>query len=328
MPELSTGYLGLKLENPLVVASCGLTGSADAVARCAEAGAGAVVLKSIFEEQVAADLGRLEDRSAGSLWHPEAAEYIRAYGKEHAVAAYLDTIGEAKRAVSIPLIASVHCVSAGEWTDFAGRAERAGADALELNMFVPPSDHRRDGAANERVYLDVLAAVKARATIPVALKIGVHFSSLSRFAASVDAAGADGLTLFNRFFPPDIDIETMRPVPGPLTSGPEDYAETLRWVAILSGRLGCDLAAATGIHDGATMIKMLLAGARVVQVASTLYRHGTGRIGEMLDDLRSWMDRRGFDGVDAFRGRLAAARGDNPATWERVQFMKASVGLE
>jgi dihydroorotate dehydrogenase (fumarate) len=328
MTDLSTTYMGLKLDNPLIVGSCGLTKNVDAVARCADAGAGAVVLKSIFEEQVAADLARLEDRSEGSLWHPEAAEYIRAYGKENAVATYLDTIGQAKRAVSIPVIASVHCVAAGEWTDFASRAEQAGADALELNMFVLPSDPRRDGAANEQVHLDVLAAVKARASIPVALKIGSYFSSLSRATAAIDAAGADGLVLFNRFFSPDFEIETMRLVPAPITSGPEEYVHTLRWVAILSGRLACDIAAATGIHDGATVVKMLLAGARAVQVASALYKHGTAHTGAMLDEVRDWMRRHDHASIDDFRGKLAAAASENPAAYDRVQFMKASVGIE
>jgi dihydroorotate dehydrogenase (fumarate) len=320
--------MGLKLANPVIVASCGLTKNAEAVAKCADAGAGAVVLKSIFEEQVAADLAHLEGQSADSLWHPEAAQYIRTYGKENAVATYLDIIAQAKRLVSIPIIASVHCVSAGEWTDFAGRAEQAGADALELNMFVLPSDPKRDGATVEQVYLDVLAAVKARSSIPVALKIGSYFSALSRTVAALDAAGADALVLFNRFFSPDFDIETGKIVPAPITSRPEEYVHALRWIAILSKGLGCDLAATTGIHDGATVVKMLLAGARAVQVASALYKHGTPCIGAMLEEVRDWMRRHGHESIDAFRGTLAQGAGSNPADWERVQFMKTSVGIE
>ena len=177
--DLSTTYMGLGLPNPVIVASSKLSQTLKGIKECAGAGAGAVVLKSLFEEQILAEVDGLLDKSSPSMWHPEAQEYISRYGEEDAVGKYLDLIGEAKKAVSVPIIASVHCASAGKWTDFADRVEKAGADALELNVFVMPSDPRRDGRANEQVYFDVLKAVKSRVKIPVALKLGTFFSSVS-----------------------------------------------------------------------------------------------------------------------------------------------------
>ncbi len=328
MTDLSTEYLGLKLANPIIAGSSGFTKSADAVRECADAGAGAVVLKSIFEEQIAAEVDELADASGESMWHPEAAEYIGAYGRENAVDSYLRTIREAKRAVSIPIVASVHCVSAGGWTDFSRRLEQAGADALELNAFVMPSDPRRTGQQNEQVYLDLLKAVKERVSIPVSLKLGTHFSSLATSLARLDAAGADGLVLFNRFYCPDFDIERMQLVPAAIHSRPGDHVESLRWISILSGRLECELAASTGVHDGAVAIKQILAGAKAVQVCSALYKKGLETIGRIREQMRAWMKEHGMRSLADFRGRLAQSASDNPAAYDRVQFMKTSVGIE
>jgi len=327
-PDLSTRYLGLELRNPIVVASSGLTQTAEKVSACAAAGAGAVVLKSLFEEQITAQVGALVDASEAHYWHAEAAEYIQSYGRQNAVSEYLALIREAKAATDIPVIASVHCVSAEQWTTFARQIEQAGADALELNVFVMPSDRRRSARETEQVYFDILARVREQVSLPVALKIGFFFSNLSQMIYRLGQSGASGLVLFNRFFQPDIDIDKFELLPAPYLSTPEESHLPLRWIALMSGEVTCDLAATTGIHDGAAVVKQLLAGAQVVQVASTLYKHGLERIGAMRDELAAWMERYDFARLDDFRGRLSQRSAEDPAAYERVQFMKLSVGIE
>ncbi|MBD3236041.1 MAG: dihydroorotate dehydrogenase-like protein [Candidatus Eisenbacteria bacterium] len=326
--DLSVRYLGLSLENPLIVGSCGLTGSIEGIEECARAGAGAVVLKSLFEEQISHEVARLSADSAASAWHPEAAEYIEAYGWEDAVGRYLDLIRTAKRSVGIPIIASVHCVSPGSWLEFAKRVADEGADALELNAFVLPSDSRRSGPENEQVYFDLVREVRARVALPIALKIGPFFSSLSQMIERLSRSGVAGLVLFNRFQQPDIDIEKMQLSSAPPFSSPSELALPLRWIALMANVAPCDLAATTGIHDGAGVIKQLLAGANAVQLASALYRHGPEHLGTILGDVRAWMERHEFVSIDAFRGRLAHDPAHNAAAYERVQFMKLSTSIE
>ncbi|MFH1145124.1 MAG: dihydroorotate dehydrogenase-like protein [Candidatus Eisenbacteria bacterium] len=327
-PDLTTRYLGLDLPSPIIAASCGLTKSVENIRRCAQAGAGAVVLKSLFEEQIGAEVNDLVEASRDSLWHPEAVEYVRAYGEADAVAKYLSLIREAKQAVSIPIIASVHCVSATSWTDFARRIEEAGADALELNVFVLPSNPLRSAAENEQIYFDIVREVKRRVSLPIALKISHYFSSLAQTLQRLSRSGAAGLVLFNRFHRPDVDIENLRMVAAPYFSHPHEIELPLRWVALASRFVECDLAATTGIHDGAGAVKLLLAGATTVQVASTLYRNGIGQIGVMLADLSDWMERHNYSTLEAFRGKLGHAGAQDAAAFERVQFMKMSVGVE
>jgi dihydroorotate dehydrogenase (fumarate) len=325
--DISTSYMGLRLGNPVIVSSSGLTETIEGVRRCAAAGAGAVVLKSIFEEEIEQETESLLESTEGYKWHPEASEYLERYGREEAVARYLALVREAKKAVSIPVIASVHCVTAGVWTDFASRLQRAGADALELNLFVLPSDPRRDAKANEKVYFDAARKVTRKVSIPVALKIGPYFSGLSQTLVELSRTGIGSLVLFNRFFRIDFDIEEMKLVPARLFSSPDEIAVPLRWISILSGRVACDLAAATGIHDGAGIVKQLLAGAAAVQVCSALYEHEVEHLGTMLAQLRDWMARHGFGSIDEFRGKLGQSKGRNPAAYERVQFMRATTGV-
>lgn len=319
--------MGLSLPNPLIVGSSGLTQSVQGVARCAEAGAGAVVLKSIFEEQILAEIDSMMDATRKAFWHTEAADYITQYGTENAVSNYLTLIRECKEAVPIPVIASVHCVSAGAWTRFAREAQDAGADALELNVFVLPADPRRDGRANEQVCFDILEEVKKQVTIPVALKIGSFFSGLSQTIETLSLT-ADALVLFNRFYRLDFDIEKMTVTAGSYLSHPDEAEMPMRWISILSDKVKCDLAASTGIHDGAAAVKQLLAGARAVQVCSVLYQKEVGHLRRMVQEMTGWMDRRGFASIDEFRGRMSQGRSGNPVAYERVQFMKHSVGLE
>ena len=328
MTNLKTEYMGIELANPFIVGSCGLTRNLEGVRRCADAGAGAVVLKSIFEEVIVHETRAEVDAAESSMWHPEALEYTRQYARENEIGSYLRLVSDAKKAVEVPVIASVHCVSSSVWPQFAERIEDAGADGLELNVFVLPSDPSRAHGDLERLYDEVAEAVTSRVKIPVALKLGSYFTALAATAARLGGTGVKGLTLFNRFFSSDIDPGAMSITRAPTMSGPEEYVLPLRWISILSGRVGCDLCASTGIHDAATAAKMLLAGARAVQVVSALYKNGVDHLGEMAQGLAGWMEEKGFEDLGAFRGKLSQSQADNPAAWERVQFMKFSAGVE
>jgi dihydroorotate dehydrogenase (fumarate) len=328
MADLSTHYLGMKLRNPIIVGSSGLTASLDKIRQAEDAGAGAVVLKSIFEEQIEHQVSTLMEASEPSLLHPEAAGYIKRYGRDSAVSEHLDLISKAKNAVSIPIIGSIHCVTAGAWTAFASDVEQAGADALELNVSVLPSDPRRSGDDNEQIYFDVAHSVTSKVTIPVALKIGSRFSSLAHMIKRLSQTPVSGLVLFNRFYRLDFDIEKLRVVPGKQMSAPEEAQGPLRWISILSEELDCDLAATTGVHSGTGVVKQILAGAKAVQICSVLYQNGVGHLGTMLSEVTDWMDRHGFESLEDFCGKMSQKQSGNPAAYERIQFMKASVGIE
>jgi dihydroorotate dehydrogenase (fumarate) len=319
--DLSTQYMGLSLRNPLIVASSGITQSVEGVVRCAEAGAGAVVLKSVFEESILAEAKEVIDGSRFPTEFPEGREYVERYSQEEAFGFYLKLIREAKDAVSIPVIGSVHCVSASSWTEYAHRLQEAGADAIELNVFVPPIDPKREPRSYEQLYFDVADSVRRNVSIPVALKIGSYFSGLARTAVELsERVGA--LVLFNRFYRLDIDPESMRVVAAGPFSDPHESVVPLRWISILSGRVKCDLAATTGIHDGAGVVKQLLAGANAVQVCSVLYRRSSlDYLRTMLDEVGDWMKRHEFRSVSEFRGKLSQQNSKDPEAYERVQFM-------
>jgi dihydroorotate dehydrogenase (fumarate) len=319
--DLSTVYMSLKLRNPLIVGSSGLTGSVDKVRECADAGAGAVVLKSLFEEQIEAELGHLSD----DRWYPEAADYIDNYGLENALGKYLELLEGSRKATDIPVIPSIHCFGTGKWVEFARKLESAGASAIELNAFILPSDPRRTGRENENVILDIVSDIKSQVSIPVAVKIGSHFSSISSFIRELDGNGIDGIVLFNRFFSIDFDIENLKVVDGSPYSSPEETQSVLRWTSLLSPMVSCDLCSTTGIHDGSAVVKHLLAGASAVQVSSAIYLNGLGIIAEMHGFLAAWMKEHNYGSIDDFRGRLSASRSGNPAEVSRVQFMKTSV---
>ncbi len=316
--------MGLRLGNPVVVSSCGLTSTLDGVRQCAGAGAGAVVLRSIFEEQIDAAAASAIGSGEAVGYQLEAGEYLARYGRESAVEPALELIREAKRAVSVPVIASVHCVSSGGWTDFAARVQEAGADALELNVFVLPVDPARAAADNERVYFDVARAVTAGVDIPVALKVGPYFSALAGTLVELSRTAIDGLVLFNRPFPLDFDLDDMAPAPEVIYSAPAETHLPLRWISLLSGRVFCDLAASTGVHDGAAVIKQLLAGASAVQVCSALYEHGVDYLSTMVGEIGEWMAAKGYERIAQFRGALAQKHVADPAAHERVQFIKTS----
>ena len=213
-----------------------------------------------------------------------------------------------------------------EWVSFAKELESAGADALELNMFFMPSDLIKSSADQEQAYLDVIAKVQQQVSIPIALKMGYHFSNLGRTIIELSKTGVAGLVLFNRFYSPDFDIDKFKVVSRNILSTPAELGVSLRWVAMMSGRVACDLAASTGIHDGQAVVKQFLAGAKAVQVVSALYKNGTDHISGMLQEIDAWMTRQGFYGLEQFRGKMSQAESDNPAVYERVQFMRYAGG--
>lgn len=327
MADLSTTYMGLKLKNPLIAGSSGMTGSVEDVKKAVDAGAGAVVLKSLFEEQIRNESGSAIDSNEQLYYYAQAEDYIRSYTRGNDLREYLDLVSGSKDAVSVPVIASINCVSSSEWTEFASQVQRAGADGLELNMFMLPSDPRKDSSQNERIYLDILEKVTKLVSIPVAAKISYYFSGLANMAGKIATTGVSGLVMFNRFFSPDIDIETFKVKNSHVFSAPEELAISLRWVAMLSSRVPCDIAASTGIHDGKALVKQLLAGAKAGQVASVLYRKGYGAIGEMLSELDAYMRRHNFSCLDEMIGKMSVDKTDNPAAYERVQFMKYFSGI-
>jgi dihydroorotate dehydrogenase (fumarate) len=317
--------MGLVLRNPVIAGSSGLTQSIDRVRKCEDAGAGAVVLKSVFEEQIEREIEGLASASGPSLGHSEAMDYIASYGREHAVDEYLGLIRGAKKAVRIPVIASVHCDKGGSWTEFAKRAEAAGADGLELNVFLLPCDANRDGRSYEQAYLDIVKEVRAQVKIPIALKVGAYFSGLAEFLGRLSRTGVNGLVLFNRFYRLDFDIENFRLVPAGSFSSPEEIVEPLRWISLLYRTVGCDLAATTGIHDGAGVVKQLLAGAAAAQVCSALYRQDVAHLRKIITEVEEWMGRHGFETIEQFRGAMSRDQSDDPAAYLRVQFMRFSI---
>ncbi len=322
MADLSTTYMGMKLRNPIIAASSGMTDSVEKVQKLAAAGAGAVVLKSLFEEQIRNESEYAIGENEQLYYYGEAEEYIRDYTRGNDLREYLDLISRSKASVDIPVIASLNCVSSSEWTSFARQIQRAGADALELNLFILPSDPRKKSEQNEAVYFDILDRIRGEVSIPVSAKISYYFSGLANMAGRLASSGIDGLVLFNRFFSPDIDIETFEITNSNVFSSPEDLFLSLRWVAMLSSAVPCDVAASTGIHDASALIKQLLAGAKAGQIASVLYRQGPGVITTMLQELDAYMQRHGFSDLTQVIGRMSLHNAENPAAYERVQFMK------
>lgn len=329
MADLSTNYMGLQLRNPIIVGSSGLTNTVDKIVEIEKAGAGAVVLKSLFEEQIMFHTHKAVTQSeAGGYIYPEAEDYISNYTQENDVGEYLNLIKGCKEKVNIPIIASINCVSSSEWMSFGKKIQEAGADGLELNIFILPSDPRRGSEENEKVYLDIAMTMVKELSIPVAIKLSYYFSGLAKTMLKLSWTGIKGIVLFNRFFSPDIDIDKFEVTATNVFSTPDELATSLRWVAMLSDRLHCDISASTGVHSGEAAIKQMLAGAKSVQVASAVYKSGNGVIGEMVGFLEQWMDKHNFQNTSDFIGKMSFKSTENPAAYERVQFMKHFAGIE
>jgi dihydroorotate dehydrogenase (fumarate) len=322
MPDLSTTYMGLRLKNPLIAGSSGLTGTRAGLLDLQAGGVAAVVLKSIFEEEIAAEYDDAVSAAARKGMSLESYDYYDYELRGAHVAQYVDLIREAKSAVDIPVIASVNCTYSHEWASFAKDIEAAGADGLELNMFFLPSEISRTSDERDRDYLQIVERVLKEVRIPVALKISSSFSALAQMIVRLSRTGVSALVLFNRYYSIDFDIDRMAVTAGGSMSSPAEITGPLRWVALMSKRVQCDLASSTGVHDGAGLIKMLLAGSMAVQAASAFYRKGGTVARAMLKELSDWMDQHGFKTIGDFRGRLSQAESVDPGVYERVQYMK------
>lgn len=323
MNRLETTYLGLKLKNPLVAASSGLTNSVEKIKEMAEAGIGAVVLKSIFEEQINNEVTNMLEKDVQNASYPEAEDYIKNYLRDNTVTRHLELVRKVKDAVDIPVIASVNCISSAEWTTFAKDFEEAGADALELNIFYLPTDRNEKPGVVEQLYVDVLQKVINEVSIPVAVKFGLNHSNIIGMVDKLKANGAEGVVMFNRFYEPDIDLETLELTSSEVFSSPTDLRRALRWTGMVASAIrNIDIAASTGIHDADAVIKQLLAGAQVTQLCSTLYLNGTKVIPEVLEKLNAFMEKWNFESIEDFRGRLSYKNIPDPLMYERSQFMK------
>ena len=320
--DLSVNYMGLKLKNPLMVSASPLSSVLDNIKTFEKKGVGAVVLRSLFEEEIKAELQEQLDQEDMYFWYPEAAQHIRKLSKNQVTQPYLHLIQKAKKETSIPIIASVNCYSGGDWVKFARNIEDAGADALELNIasHLPYTPSMADVQVEKQIR-DIVEKVKHELSIPVAVKIGHFYTNLVRTAKLLEDAGANGLVIFNRFYRPDVDIDTMEVISNNNFSSPKEVTYSLRWVGVLSRHVSCDIAASTGIHDYEGVVKQLLAGASVTQICSVLYLNGFDVIPKILEGLESWMKSKRFDRVSDFRGRITDSQ-LNSAKFEQIQFIQ------
>lgn len=319
MANLETKYLGLNLKNPVIVSSSGLTGSIGKIEQLAKSGAGAVVLKSLFEEQIHLEAGSMLKNAD----YPEAEDYINNYARDNALDEYLKLISEAKAATDIPVIASISCVGASEWVSFAEHVQQAGADAIELNVYILANDVLESGSSYEQIYYDILDAVTKKVTIPISMKLGQHYSNIPSLVNNLYGRGAKGVVLFNRFYAPDIDLNNMSFTSAEVFSRPADIRQSLRWVGIVSSLVKkIDICASTGVHDGQAVIKQILAGAKAVQVCSVLYKKGPAFLQEILKEMNDWMEKKNFEDLHELRGRMSYKNIPDPSIFERAQFMK------
>jgi dihydroorotate dehydrogenase (fumarate) len=325
MPDLTTTYLGLQLKNPLVISASPLSKRVDTVRRMEEGGAAAVVLYSLFEEQITHEshaldyyLTRGTDSYAESLSYFPDLEHYNVGPHE-----YLEHVRKVKNAVDIPVIGSLNGVSSGGWVEYAHMIEQAGADALELNIYYLPTDPFLSSAELEEVYLTLLRDVRAQVRLPIALKLSPFFSALPYMARRFVDAGANGLVLFNRFYQPDFDLEHLEVVPSLELSSSADLRLPLRWIAMLYGRIAADFALTSGVHTGQDVLKAMMAGANVAMVASELLARGLPRIGQILNEMTGWMEEREYESVEQMRGSMSQHAVAEPAAFERANYMRA-----
>ena len=325
--DLRTRYLGLELRNPLVASASPLTGDLDGLRALEAAGAAAVVLPSLFEEQIERDeLEHHRLQEYGTESYAEALDYFvdfedYNFGPE----GYLELVASASQALSIPVIGSLNGASPGGWVEYAQRIEDAGANALELNAYLLPVNAEQSGQSVEQRYIELVRAVRARIDIPLAVKVGPYFSSVPGMARAFADAGANGLVLFNRFLEPDIDLESFEVVPRLVLSDPEEMRLPLRWMAILHGQLECSLAASSGVHGAEAAVKMLLAGADVVMMTSLLLRRGPEHLAAILEELQTWFEEREYASIEQAKGSMSRRNCPNPGGFDRANYMRAIV---
>jgi dihydroorotate dehydrogenase (fumarate) len=324
MADLTTTYMGLTLKNPIVPSASPLSKHVSKIRQMEDAGAAAITMYSLFEEQIDNEalaqhnfIERTTFMSAeATAYFPKAADFNR--GPE----GYLDLIRQAKEAVDVPVIGSLNGVTTGGWTRYAQLIEEAGADGLELNVYLIPTRTSLSSDGVENTYLEILREVKAQVKIPVAMKLSPFFSSLPNMAARLDRAGAGSLVLFNRFYQPDLDLEELDVVPHLVLSNSNELRLPLRWIAILYGNVKCSLALTTGVHTSEDAVKAVMAGASIANVASALLHDGVGKITELVDGFAAWMDEHEYDSVDIMKGSLSQQSCPEPDAFERANYMK------
>ncbi|MCX7886065.1 MAG: dihydroorotate dehydrogenase-like protein [Verrucomicrobiae bacterium] len=324
--DLTTTYLGMKLRNPLVMSACQpLSEDIGNIKLAEDSGAAAVVLYSLFEEQLRAEAWELHHHTtAGTESYAESLTFFPEPSHYHlGPEGYLKHIQKAKEAVRIPVIASLNGCSLGGWTEFARQIEQAGADALELNIYWIPTDMNLPGSAVEQTYVDIVQAVRNTVKIPISVKLSPRFSNIAHMIKRLDDIGADGFTLFNRFYQPDIDLDCLEVRPKILLSTPQALRLPLRWIAILKGRIRASLAASGGIHTAEDVVKMLLVGADVTMLCSALLKYGIGHISTVERDLRHWLEQHEYESVRQMQGSLSQRGCPDPAAFERAQYLRA-----
>ncbi len=323
--DLTTTYMGLKLKNPLVPSASPLSKDIGGIKALEDAGASAIVMYSLFEEQIIHDQRALDHFLARtSETHAEALSYFPDQGEYNlGPDDYLEHIHIAKSATDIPIIGSLNGVSAGGWIDYAKKIEQAGADGLELNVYYIPTDPRHSAADIENIYIEDLKLIKSSVSIPVAMKLSPFFSSMANMAQRLDEAGADALVMFNRFYQPDLDLEALEVVPEVYLSQPNEGRVPLRWIAILYGRIKASMAATTGIHGAQDALKMLMAGADVAMMCSALLRHGIPQLTTVLNDMTRWLEDHEYESITQLRGSMSQRNVAEPAAFERANYMKA-----
>lgn len=322
--DLSTSYMGLKLKNPIVPSASPLSQNTDAVKKLEDAGAAAIVVYSLFEEQINHESGELNHYLS---YHAESyAEALNYFPEPNDFKLtpyqYLDHIADLKKSVSIPVIGSLNGISTGGWIQYAKNIEQAGADAIELNVYYIPANPKISGADIENMYIDVLQKVKSSVKIPVAVKLSPFFTSMSNMALNLDNAGADALVLFNRFYQPDFDLDNLEVVPNLVLSTNWEMRLPLRWIAILSGNVKASLALTSGVHDHLDVIKSMMAGADVAMLASELLMKGAGRIPEILKGIEQWMEEHEYESIKVMKGSMSQKSVAEPAAFERANYMK------
>jgi len=324
MIDLTTKYLGLKLKNPLLVSASPLSEDLGNIRRMEDSGAAAIVLTSLFEEQIHVEGSTLDhflDQGTESF-----AESLTYYpdltGYNLGPDGYLEHLRRAKQAAGIPIIGSLNGSSTGGWIDYAKKIQEAGADALELNIYLIPTDAEMSGADVEKVYIDLVSAVKASLRIPVAVKIGAYFSSLPNTARRLDQAGADALVLLNRFYQPDFDLENLEVVPNLILSTPHELLLRLNWVAVLYGKIQADLAVTGGVHTGLDVLKSMMAGARVAMMTSALLKHGIGHLATMRAEIVKWMEDHEYESIQQMQGSMSQRAVADPSAFQRANYVK------
>jgi dihydroorotate dehydrogenase (fumarate) len=323
--DLTTTYMGMKLLTPIVPSASPLSEDIDNIKRMEDAGAAAVVMHSLFEEQLRLESYELDHYlTHGTESFAEALTYFpESINFRVGPETYLEHIHKAKENVNIPIIASLNGSSVGGWTNYAKQIEQAGANALELNIYYVPTDMELTSNEIEQTYIDILRSVKAAITIPVAVKLSPYFTNMANMAKRLDEAGADALVLFNRFYQPDINLNLLEVEPNVLLSTPQSMRLPLRWIAILCDRLSADLAATSGIHSGEDVLKMVMAGAKITMLCSVLLRHGINHIQVIEQEMREWMEKHEYESIQQMQGSMSQKNCPNPSAFERAQYMRS-----